>query len=96
MAKGAKQAREIGYDGIEIQASYGDFISQLLSSLSNKRKDEYGGSLENRARFLIDSIKAVKRAAGDDYPVMVKLVCDEFFEEGLTLKDTTVIAQLEM
>ncbi len=94
MARGANRAREIGYDGIEIQASYGDFISQLLSPLSNKRTDEYGGSLENRARFLIDLIKAVKGAAGKDYPVMVKLVCDEFVEGGLTVKETTLIAQL--
>ena len=94
MARGAKRAREIGYDGIEIQASYGDFISQLLSPLSNKRTDEYGGSIENRARFLVDLIKAVKGAAGKDYPVMVKLVCDEFVEGGLTIKETTLIAQL--
>ncbi len=94
MAKGAKRAREIGYDGIEIQASYGDFISQLLSPLSNKRTDEYGGSLENRTRFLSTLLKAVKEEAGNDYPVMVKLVCDEFVEGGLTLKETTVIAQL--
>ncbi len=94
MAKGAKRARELGYDGIEIQASYGDFISQLLSPLSNKRTDEYGGSLENRTRFLIDLIKAVKKAAGNDYPVITKLVCDEFVDGGLTLKETTVIARL--
>ena len=94
MANGAKMARELGYDGIEVQASYGDFISQLLSPLSNKRMDEFGGSLENRARFLIELIKAVKDKVAKDYPVMVKLVCDEFVEGGLTLNDTTVIARL--
>ncbi len=93
MAKGAKRARELGYDGIEVQASYGDFISQLLSSLSNKRTDEFGGTLENRTRFLIGLIEAVKEKAGKDYPVMVKLVCDEFVEGGLTLNDATVIAR---
>ncbi len=94
MANGAKRARELGYDGIEVQASYGDVISQLLSPLSNKRTDEFGGSLENRTRFLIGLIEAVKEKAGKDYPVMVKLVCDEFVEGGLTLNDTTVIARL--
>jgi 2,4-dienoyl-CoA reductase-like NADH-dependent reductase (Old Yellow Enzyme family)/thioredoxin reductase len=93
MAKGAKRAKELGYDGVEIQASYGDFISQLLSPLSNKRPDEYGGSLENRAGFLINLIKRVKQEAGKDYPVIVKLVCDEFVDGGLTLKETTIIAQ---
>src|SRR4030066_1369673 len=93
MAKGAKRARELGYDGIEIQASYGDLISQLLSPLSNKRTDEYGGSLENRARFLMNLLKAIKKETGRDFPVIVKLVCDEFVDGGLTLKDTTLIAQ---
>jgi 2,4-dienoyl-CoA reductase-like NADH-dependent reductase (Old Yellow Enzyme family)/thioredoxin reductase len=93
MAKGAKRARGLGYDGIEIQASYGDFISQLLSPLSNKRTDEYGGSLENRSRFLTNLLKAVKQEAGKDYPVIVKLVCDEFTDGGLTLEDTTIIAK---
>jgi NADPH-dependent 2,4-dienoyl-CoA reductase/sulfur reductase-like enzyme len=94
MSKGAKKARELGYDGIEIQASYGDFISQLLSPLSNKRTDEYGGSIEGRTRFLTELINAVKQETDEDYPVIVKLVCDEFVDGGLTLKETTAIAQL--
>jgi len=94
MAKGAKRAREIGYDGIEVQASYEDFISQLLSPLSNKRTDEFGGSLENRAIFLTSLLKAIKQSAGKDYPVIVKLVCDEFVEGGLKLEEATALAQL--
>jgi 2,4-dienoyl-CoA reductase-like NADH-dependent reductase (Old Yellow Enzyme family)/thioredoxin reductase len=94
MANGAKRARELGYDGIEVQASYGDLISQLLSPLSNKRTDEFGGTLENRARFLTGLIEAVKEKAGKDYPVMVKLACDEFVEGGLRLNDATAIARL--
>jgi NADPH-dependent 2,4-dienoyl-CoA reductase/sulfur reductase-like enzyme len=93
MAKGAQRARELGYDGIEIQASYGDLISQLLSPLTNKRTDEYGGSLENQARFLLRLIKVVKNTAGEDFPVIVKLVCDEFVSKGLTLEETTIIAK---
>ncbi len=94
MANGARTARELGYDGIEVQASYGDFISQLLSPLSNKRTDEFGGGLENRARFLTGLIGEVKEKAGRDYPVMVKLVCDEFVEGGLGLDDAAAIARL--
>lgn len=93
MAHAAKRAMDLGYDGIEVQASYGDLISQLLSSLSNKRTDEYGGSIENRMRFLINLIKLIKQEAGNDVPVVVKLVCDEFVEGGLTLQETTVVAQ---
>jgi 2,4-dienoyl-CoA reductase-like NADH-dependent reductase (Old Yellow Enzyme family)/thioredoxin reductase len=93
MAHGAKRAMELGYDGIEIQASYGDLISQLLSPLSNKRTDDYGGSLENRMRFLINLIKLIKQETGNDIPVVVKLVCDEFVDGGLTLQETAVVAQ---
>jgi len=93
MADAAQRAMELGYDGIEVQASYGDLISQLLSPLSNKRTDEYGGSIENRMRFLINLIKLIKQEAGNDVPVVVKLVCDEFVDGGLTLQETTVVAQ---
>ncbi|MEW6715468.1 MAG: FAD-dependent oxidoreductase [Nitrospirota bacterium] len=93
MADGAKRAMELGYDGIEVQASYGDLISQLLSPLSNKRTDLYGGSIENRMRFLINLIRLIKQEAGEDVPVVVKLVCDEFVDGGLTLQESAVIAQ---
>jgi 2,4-dienoyl-CoA reductase-like NADH-dependent reductase (Old Yellow Enzyme family) len=64
MSEGACVAKEVGYDGVEIQAGYGDLISQLLSPLTNKRKDEFGGSIENRSRFLIELIKDIKKKAG--------------------------------
>lgn len=94
MAGGAKQAKEIGYDGIEIQASYGGLIAQLLSPLLNQRKDKLGGSLENRAWFLTQLIEKVKQAAGPHYPVMVKLVCDEFVAGGLQAEEGKAIACL--
>jgi 2,4-dienoyl-CoA reductase-like NADH-dependent reductase (Old Yellow Enzyme family)/thioredoxin reductase len=92
MANGAKRAREIGYDGVEVQASYGDLVAQLLSPLLNKRTDQFGGSLANRARFLVTLIEAVKKAAGHDFPVMVKLVCAEFVEHGLEVDEAVEIA----
>jgi 2,4-dienoyl-CoA reductase-like NADH-dependent reductase (Old Yellow Enzyme family)/thioredoxin reductase len=94
MANGARKARETGYDGIEIQASYGDLIAQLLSPVLNKRDDELGGSLDNRARFLTRLILKVKDAAGEDFPVMVKLVCDEFVPGGLNIDDAKKVALL--
>jgi len=94
MAHGAGRARETGYDGVEIQASYGDLIAQLLSPVLNKRDDELGGSLENRAGFLTRLILKVKDAAGEDFPVMVKLVCDEFVSGGLNIDDAQKVALL--
>jgi len=92
MARGALQAREIGYDGVEIQASYGDLISQLLSPLLNTRTDELGGCLANRSHFLIQLIQQVKELTGQDFPLMVKLVCDEFMDGGLAIEETIKIA----
>jgi len=93
MARGAAKAREIGYDGVEIQASYGEFISQLLSPLSNTRSDKFGGSPANRSSFLIRLIQRVKALTGDGYPVMVKLVCEEFVPGGLGIQDALEIAR---
>lgn len=94
MAAGAGKSREIGYDGVEIQGSYGDLIAQLLSPLLNKRNDELGGPLENRARFLTRLIRNIKATAGKNFPVMVKLVCDEFVPGGLGIDEAREIAGL--
>lgn len=92
MADGAAKARTLGYDGVEVQASYGDLIAQLLSPLLNKRSDGLGGAVENRARFLTRLIEKIKTAAGHDFPVMVKLVCDEFVPDGLGVDQAKIIA----
>lgn len=92
MAEGARRAREIGYDGVEIQASYGDLIAQLLSPVLNRRTDQFGGPLENRGRFLGDLVRAVQETAGPDFPIMVKLVCAEYVAGGLGLDEAREIA----
>lgn len=92
LTHGAVQARDIGYDGIEIQASYGELISQLLSPLLNTRTDELGGSLENRSSFLIQLIRLVKQETTSEFPVMIKLVCDEFVDGGLDIAEALKIA----
>lgn len=94
MAQGARTAKNLGYDGVEIQASYGGLIAQLLSPLLNKRSDRLGGSLENRVSFLVQLIKKVKKEAGNAFPVMVKLVVDEFVKGGLTIDEGVRIASL--
>jgi 2,4-dienoyl-CoA reductase-like NADH-dependent reductase (Old Yellow Enzyme family) len=72
-ADGARRAREAGLDGVELHASHGYLFTQFLSSGINDRKDEYGGSLENRARFLLDVIRAIRKEVGDDYHLQVKI-----------------------
>lgn len=77
-AQGARRAREAGLDGVELHASHGYLFTQFLSSGINDRKDEYGGSLENRARFLLEVMEAIRREVGTDYHLQVKMnIIDE-------------------
>jgi 2,4-dienoyl-CoA reductase-like NADH-dependent reductase (Old Yellow Enzyme family)/thioredoxin reductase len=75
-----------GIDGVELHAAHGYLINQFLSPLSNVRKDEYGGSFENRMRFLEEIITGIREKCGDDYPVTVRLSVDEFVEGGIDLE----------
>ncbi len=72
-AEGARRARLAGLDGVELHASHGYLFTQFLSSAINRRKDEYGGSLENRARFLLDVIRAIRERVGNDFRLQVKI-----------------------
>jgi len=83
----ARRARQAGFDAVELQACHGLLINQFLSPLTNKRRDEYGGSRENRARFLVEIVEGIKRDLGPDFPVMVRLVAEDLLEGGLTLED---------
>jgi 2,4-dienoyl-CoA reductase (NADPH2) len=72
-AQGARRAREAGLDGVELHSSNGYLFTQFLSSAINDRDDEYGGSLENRARFLLDVIRAIRREVGADFHLQFKI-----------------------
>ena len=72
-AQGARRAREAGVDGLELHASHGYLFTQFLSSGINDRKDDYGGSLRNRYRFLHEVIKAIRKEVGDDFHLQVKM-----------------------
>ena len=93
-ADAAIRAREAGFDSVEIIGSTGYLISQFLSPISNLRGDEYGGSLENRARFGMEIIRAVKKACGDDYPVIMRHCGAELMNGGNSLEDSAKIAPL--
>ncbi len=75
----AARAKSYGFDGVEIHAAHGYLLSQFMSRWFNVREDEYGGSLENRARLTIECVQAARRAAGDDFPILVKINnCDDY------------------
>ncbi len=76
---GAVRVQKSGADGVELHAAHGYLIQQFLSPYTNNRTDEYGGSLENRMRFLLNILKGIKAACGKDFPVSVRLTVDEFY-----------------
>lgn len=87
-AFGAKMVREAGCDGIEIHGAHGYLITEFSSGFSNHRDDEYGGSLENRARFVDGVVDAVRSAVGSDYTVGMRFSADEFVDGGLTVEES--------
>ena len=93
-AEAAVRARKAGFDGVELHGAHGYLIDQFLSPTSNKRKDEYGGDVRHRARFLLEVIAAVKEAVGEEYPVWCRMDGKEYGVEGITLEDAQRTARL--
>lgn len=86
-------ARESGFDSVEIHAGHGYLISQFLSPYTNRRKDEYGGSLENRMKFMDMVMDEVMKAAGSDMAVLVKMNMRDGFKGGMELDETLQVAR---
>ena len=92
-ARSAVNVREGGMDGVEVHAAHSYLLGQFLSPVSNKRCDEYGGSLENRCRLPIEVIQAVREAVGPGFPVGVRISADEFAPGGLNIQESVEIAK---
>jgi 2,4-dienoyl-CoA reductase-like NADH-dependent reductase (Old Yellow Enzyme family) len=92
--RAAGRAKDAGFDGIQLHAAHGYLLNQFLSPAFNKRKDGYGGTVEKRARAVLEILHAVKDRVGKDYPVLIKMNCEDFLEGGLTLQDSIKIASL--
>ncbi len=90
----ARKAKEAGYDGVEINFAHGYLQQQFLSPSTNIRKDNYGGSLENRMRFGMMVIKAVREAVGEEMVLGVRASVDEFIPEGYTLDDMKEVVSI--
>ncbi|MEM8919985.1 MAG: NADH:flavin oxidoreductase, partial [Pseudomonadota bacterium] len=86
-ANTSKIAQETGFDGVQLHAAHGYLISQFLSPKSNRREDEWGGSLENRARLLVESVRAIRAVTGPSFPISVKLNSADFQSGGFTHED---------
>lgn len=91
-AKAAQRALRAGFDVLEIHAAHGYLVHQFLSPIANNRTDDYGGSLENRARLLLRIVRAVREVAGADVPVFVRVSATDWTPDGLQPEDVEKVA----
>ncbi len=90
----ALTAKETGFDGVQIHGAHGYLLSQFLSPVANRRSDEWGGPLENRARLLLRVIDSVREAVGPEFPVGLKLNSADFQKGGFTLEDCIAVVEM--
>ncbi len=88
----ARRARSAGFDGIQLHSAHGYLLSQFLSPWFNRRSDDYGGTIDNRVRIHTETIRAIRKTVGADYPLLVKMNCEDFSEGGLTVTDSIAAA----
>ncbi len=92
-AQAAAVAKRAGFAGVQVHAAHGYLVSQFLSPLSNHRSDQWGGSIENRMRFLLEIVRAIRAATGPDFPIGVKLNSADFQRGGFEVADAKLVAQ---
>jgi len=90
----AERAVKSGFDAIQIHAAHGYLLSQFLSPRYNERSDNYGGDLENRARFLVEVYEEIRQRVGQSFPVMVKINSEDFLQGGFTVEDVVKVAHM--
>ncbi|UPW20558.1 NADH:flavin oxidoreductase/NADH oxidase family protein [Agarivorans sp. TSD2052] len=92
-ATSAKLAKQAGFTGVQIHGAHGYLVSQFLSSRHNQRNDQWGGSLENRLRFVVEVYRAIRKEVGDDFPVGIKLNSADFMQGGFTEEESMQVVQ---
>ena len=93
-AEAAVIAKKAGFDGIEIETNSGYLYGQFFSPLTNHRTDEYGGSLENRCRFMVETLEGMRAAVGSDYPISLRVSGSDFMDGGCNGDDIAEICEL--
>jgi 2,4-dienoyl-CoA reductase-like NADH-dependent reductase (Old Yellow Enzyme family) len=93
-AQAAVRARAAGFDGVQIHGAHGYLLNQFLSPFFNKRKDTYGGTIENRTRMVLEVLRSIQGTAGPDFPVLIKLNSEDFLEGGFTIDDMLATARI--
>ncbi|OHB93804.1 MAG: hypothetical protein A3E19_00980 [Planctomycetes bacterium RIFCSPHIGHO2_12_FULL_52_36] len=93
-AQAARRAREAGFHGVQLHSAHGYLLSQFISPFTNRRQDKWGGSVENRARILLEVLKACRKEVGKEFPVLIKLNSDDCIGDGLKIEDAVKIASM--
>jgi 2,4-dienoyl-CoA reductase-like NADH-dependent reductase (Old Yellow Enzyme family) len=93
-ANAALRAKKAGFDGVQIHAAHGYLLSKFLNPHYNRRTDEYGGGIENRARAVLETVQRVRELAGVEFPVLVKINCDDFMDQGMTFAECRYVCKL--
>jgi 2,4-dienoyl-CoA reductase-like NADH-dependent reductase (Old Yellow Enzyme family) len=89
----SRRVRDAGFDAVEIHSAHGYLLNQFFSPLTNKRTDDYGGSLSNRIRVHLQVIEAIRTAVGPEFPVQVRLGASDYTEGGTTIEDSKIAAR---
>ena len=90
----ARRAAEAGFDAVEVHGAHGYLVGAFASPFSNKRSDEYGGTIRNRSRFAMEIIKNIKKKCGEDFPVFYRMSAVEFVPGGLEIEEAKTLARL--
>jgi len=90
----AVRAKKAGFDGVQLHGAHGYLLSQFLSPFFNRREDEYGGSIENRARLILEILQAIRSELCRQFTVLIKLNSDDFVEGGFTPEEMVQVAEL--
>lgn len=92
--EGVRRAKDAGFDGVMVHGATGYLVSEFLSPLINQRTDQYGGNLQNRARFALELVAEAKKAAGDDYPLIFRIMADDKLEGGFNIEAAIVLCKI--
>ena len=93
-AQACRRVKEAGFDAVQLHGGHGYMISNFISPYTNRRTDEYGGDTEGRARFIVDIIRRAREFVGHDFPIMIKMNCDDFVPGGLVREESVRVASL--
>jgi 2,4-dienoyl-CoA reductase-like NADH-dependent reductase (Old Yellow Enzyme family) len=89
----ARRAKEAGFDGVQIHAAHGYLVNEFLSGHTNRRTDQWGGSLEKRMRFPIEVFKVIRSIVGPDYPILTKINSEDYIKRGVTLAECVAVCK---